>query len=153
MWVERPDLHASDALLEQRLREFIGAVQESIQVFVRPARFSIEAPVLRALPARGADVAVPRTGVVRADRVAARATENLIERLAGELAEEVPERDVEGGRSARLDARAAKAEIAGEPASEAVDLERIAAKHARRDVLVQVRLDARGGIARLAQPG
>ena len=45
--IERPDLHAGDALLEQRLRELVGAVQEGVEVLVRALRFSVEAPVLR----------------------------------------------------------------------------------------------------------
>ena len=34
--IERPDLHAGDALLEQRLRQLVGAMQEGVEVLVGP---------------------------------------------------------------------------------------------------------------------
>ena len=42
--VERPDLHAGDALLQQRLGQFVGAVQETLEVLVGPALLA-DAPV------------------------------------------------------------------------------------------------------------
>src|SRR6266850_7560678 len=148
--VERPDLHRGDALLEKRLRELVGAVQERVEVLVRTFG-SAQAPVRAGLLTRVADIAIAGAGVVGADRVAARAPKDLVERLVAELAVEVPERNVERGHSTRLDPRAAKAEIARKAARQALDLQRVLAEHPRRNEFMQVRFHALGSEARLSQ--
>src|SRR6185503_21338040 len=100
--IERPDLHARDSLLEQRLREVVGAMQERVEVLIGPLRFSVEAPVLRALSTGASHVAVAGAGVVGAHALAARAAEHLVERLVDDLAVEVPKRDIERRSGARL---------------------------------------------------
>src|SRR5512145_218047 len=133
------------------MRELVGAMQESVEILVRPLGFPIEPPVLRALAAGGADVAVAGASIVGADRIAARTAQHLVERLVAHFAVQIPERDVERRGGARLNARAAPAEVAGEAARERLHLERIASQHARRYIFVQVRLDALRGVTRLAQ--
>ncbi len=44
--VERPDLHARDALLEQALRELVGAVEEGVEVLVGPSSRACGRPQL-----------------------------------------------------------------------------------------------------------
>src|SRR6185295_7712931 len=102
MRIERPDLHAGDALLEQRLRQLVGAMQEGLEVLVGPLRLAVESPVPGVLSAGGADVAVARARVVGAYPFAARAAEQLIERLLADLAVKVPQREVESRGGARL---------------------------------------------------
>ena len=66
--VERPDLHAGDALAEQALGQLVGAVQERVEVLVRPGPVVLrQAPVVGQLAAVLAHVAVAGAGVVGAD--------------------------------------------------------------------------------------
>ena len=102
-------------------------------------------------PHRLAHVARAGAGVVGADAVAREAAEELGDRLAGDLAEQVPQRDVEGGVAAEFGAGRAEADIGDEVAGDAIDGERIAAEHLRRDHLMDVGLDGRGGEERLAE--
>ena len=93
--IEWPDLHGVDALLEQRLRELVGPVEEGLEVLVG-AVLPFQPPVRAALLPRIPDVAIARAGVVGTDRFAARTAQHLVELLAAHLAVEVPQRDVEG---------------------------------------------------------
>src|SRR6185295_4690635 len=108
-------------------------MQECVEVFVRALRLPIQAPVLRALPAGGADVAIARAGIVGAHPLAACAAEQLIERLLGHLAVEIPQREVECRRRARLDTRRTPAHVGGDAAGEGLDGERVPPQYAWRD--------------------
>ena len=45
--VERPDLHAGDALVEQAFSQLVGPVDERVEVLVRSLRFAVgQAPVV-----------------------------------------------------------------------------------------------------------
>ena len=151
--IERPDLHAGDSLLEERLRQLVGVVQERVEVFIRSLRFPVEAPVLRALSAGAAHIAVTGAGVVGAHSSAAGAAENLVQGLVAHLAVQVPEREIERRGGAGFDPGAAPAEIAGEAARQRLDLEGVAAEDAWCHIFVHVGLDALRRIAGFAQPG
>ena len=104
--IERPDLHAGDALLEQRVGEFVGAVQEAVEVLVGPA--CSPTPQLAtglAAARRGCSGSRRRCCRCGCDRATCRPAA-VADRLADRLAEEVPQRDVDGGVAARLHARA-----------------------------------------------
>jgi hypothetical protein len=95
--VEGPDFHPGDALLQQAFGQFIGTVQERVQVFVRAGRgLRIQAPVFRRLSGFLAHVAIAGAGVVCADPFARQPAQQLVNGLAGRLAENVPQRDVDG---------------------------------------------------------
>src|SRR5687768_13081328 len=145
--IERPDFHCRDARLEKRLRQLVGAMQESFEILIRTFG-GTETPVGAGLLPRVTDVPVTCAGVVRADRIAARAAEHLVERLAAYLAVQVPQRNVERGHSARLHTGAAEAEVAGELTLQTLDLERVPSQHARCNEFVEVRLHALGCEAR-----
>ncbi len=149
--IERPDLHGGHAFGQQRLRQFVGMVQEALQVLVRPGVVP-QAPVRRRLVGVAADVLVAGAGVVDADRVAALAAQRRVHGHAGRLAEHVPQRDVDGRVAARLDAGAAPAEIAGQVAVARLDGQRVLPHQARRRPLVQVGLDGLRAHEGLAQP-
>src|SRR5262249_39424267 len=86
--VERPDLHRSDALVEQALRQLARAVELRLEVLVGPAR----APrgLARAVgvgPGAGDGVVgVAGAGVVDRDLVAREAAEQLVDRRVQRLA-------------------------------------------------------------------
>ena len=148
--VERPDLHAGDALLQQRERHLVGAVQEAFQVLVG-AGVVAQAPVLDLLQAGVADVLVAGAGVVGADALAGAAAQELDHGLVGGLAPQVPERDVDRRGGAGLDAGRAEAQIAVELGRDQVDRVRVDAEDAGGHDLVQERLDRGRGHEGLAQ--
>ena len=99
-----PVMPCSSRLSRERPR--VG--QEPVEVLVRPGRGRLGVPVRDRQPGRlrhAADVAVAGARVVGADPVARGAAEQLVDRLAADLAEQVPERDVDRGAAAVLDAR------------------------------------------------
>ncbi len=110
--IERPDLHRRDALLEQRMCELVGAMQERIQVLVGPsASRSIDAPVVRLLPAWGTNVSVAGAGVIDANAIVREAAQALMQRLPGCLTEQVPQGDVHSRSSTHLHPTPGKSEI------------------------------------------
>ncbi len=150
--VERPDLHGVDALLEQRERKLVGAIEEGVEVLVL-ALLRVEAEVGRALRRLGLDVGVAGAGVVDLDPVAHAAAEQVAERQVRRLAEDVPQRDVDGRAAAHLGARRGKADVAREGALDALDVARVAAQERWRDDAVDMRLGRLRAIERLAEPG
>ena len=138
--VEGPDLHARDALVEQGQRQFIRAVQEAVQVLIRSLGLP-HMPIGDGLRARVADVFVAGAGVVDADALARFAAQHLRHRPPGGLAGDVPQRDVHRGCRARLDARAAPAEIVAQRHPQRLDLAGIAADQLRRAPIMQIGLD------------
>ena len=152
--VEGPDLHAGDALLQQGVRQFVGPVEEAFEILIGAALLA-DMPVRDLLGAGVADVFVARAGVVGADRVAGPAAERDRDRLADRLAVDVPEREVDRGVAARLDARAAPAEIIVEAGVAGLDLQRVLADQLGRDALMQIGLDrgrAHEGLAEADEP-
>ncbi len=139
--VERPHLHAGHALGEEALGELARApVEEGVEVLVGavPPLGGRQAPVVDVGADRGPDVAVPRAGVVDADRLARLPAEELGDRAARRLAREVPERDVDGGVPARLHARAPGAHVLLEGEAEPVDRGRVLPEEPRRGGLVEI---------------
>src|SRR5690606_41956546 len=78
-------------------------------------------------------------------------TEKLVERLAGDLAEQVPQGDVDRGVTPALHPGPGPAEDAGESTGMRLDGERVLPQQRRSDRLVDVRLDGRGADERLAE--
>ena len=150
--VERPDLHSRDALLQQAVRQLVGPVEEGVEVLPGAFGRSVEPPVVGPPVRAAAHVAVARAGVVGADPVPAQAPQQLVDRLPGRLAEEVPERDVHGGAPAGLGAGAREADVGREVPADALDRERVPAEHRHRRRLVQVRLNRPGAEERLPEP-
>ena len=148
--VERPDLHPGDALLEQRQCELVGAVQERVEVLVG-AGGGADVPVGHRLRTRVAYVLVAGAGVVDADRVARASAQHVGDRPAVDLAEEVPQRDVDRRVAARLDACAAPAEVVRQRGVDRLDPQRVAADELRRDGLVQIRFHGGRAHERLAE--
>ena len=129
--VPRPDLHRGDALREQRAGEFAGVFQEAGLVGIER---SIHA------------------GVVDADGVTRLAAEQVEDGLAGVLAEQIPERDVEGGDGAHLGAGMAEEIRVGKqrlPVPLAV--ERRLPEQERRGEVVDDGLDGGGDVERLTE--
>ena len=101
--IERPDLHARDTFGQKIAGQFGRPLQEAAEIIVAigsragqtERRVHIAAPgrVLRAA-----------AGVVDAHAITRGAAEQLVDRHAGRLAHEVPQRDVDRGGRARLDA-------------------------------------------------
>ena len=150
--VEGPDLHAGDALLEQRQGKLVGAMQEGFEVLVGTLLVA-DAPVGDGLAALVADVLVARAGVVDADAIAAPAAQRLADRPADRLAEQIPQRDVDRRVAARLHAGAAPAEIVDEALVDRLDLDRVAADQLGRGALMDVGLDGSGAHEGLAEAG
>jgi hypothetical protein len=135
--VERPDLHAGDALLQQGVGEVVGAVEEGVEVLVGAGR-RVQAPVAGQLALAAAHVAVAGAGVVGADLLAREAAQALVDRLAGGLAPQVPERDVDRGEAAHLGPAARETQVAGEQVARVpVDQQRVPAEQAGRHALVR----------------
>ena len=89
--VERPDLHAGRALVEQAAGQLGGAVEEGVQILVASVGVRlVQAPVRDRLRPASTDVAFAGAGVVGADLVARPAPEQVVQRLAERLAEQVP---------------------------------------------------------------
>src|SRR5882672_293631 len=103
--VEGPDLHAGETFLDQADRQLVGAIQEGVQIFVRTfgrARLR-QAPVVYLLHRALADIAIAGARVVDEDLLAREPAQQLVDRLAARLAEQIPQRDVGRRVSARLD--------------------------------------------------
>ena len=126
-------------------------MEEGIEVGVLIAP-ALDAVVGDRLPAR-LHVGRARAGIVGANLAAGEAAQQLGERLARHLAEDVPERDVDGGIAAHLGAGRGKADIAGQAARDGVDGERVPAEKERRGALVDIGLDGAGTEEGLPQAG
>ena len=156
--VERPDLHPGDPLGEKALGELAGpALEEGVEVLVRPLfRVGVgESPVLRHLGARRPHVPVAGAGVVGADRRAGHPAQEVHHGPPRRLAEEVPERDVEGRVGPGLDSGRARADVIREREPEPVDGRRVPAEEAPGRGLVDVGGDGLGaeeGLAEAHQP-
>src|SRR5918998_2466964 len=138
--VERPDLHAGYALREQVLGELVGAVQEGVEVLVGAFGFR-EPPVAHLLPRLLAHVAVAGAGVVGADPLPTGSAQELVDGLTRSLAEEIPQRYVQGRVAPRLGPAAAIAEVAVELAGVPVDVEGVLPEQVGGRGLVDVGLD------------
>ena len=128
------------------MREFVSPVEKGVQVFVgATCGRRVEAPVPRLLSAAFTDVAVAGAGIVDADLVVREAAQALMDWLSDSLAEQVPQRDVHGGRGAHLHAAAAEAEILIlQRPGMTVDLQRGLPEQQRRHGLMDLRLDSAG---------
>ena len=137
-------------------RERPGVVQEPVEVLVGPGRGWLGVPVRDRQPGglrHAADVAVAGAGVVGADPLARGAAEQLVDRLAADLAEEVPERDVDRRAAALLDAGGVEAdERVQRRASGASIRERVLAEQVGGGRLVHPGRDGLGAEERLAEP-
>ncbi len=150
--VERPDLHPCDALREEVAGQLVRSVEERVEVLVRAFGLRIrQTPVHDGLPALVADVAVAGAGVVRADRIAACAAEDTVQRLPGRLATEVPERDVDRRGRPHLRAAACGSDVAPQGARVRFDPARVLAQQVAGD-RVNVRFDRVREEERLAEP-
>ena len=139
-----PSPSSSSARSSARVKKRIEVVV--VAVLAQP-------PVGAALAGRLAHVLGAGAGVVGADAVAREAAEELGDRLAGGLAEEVPERDVDGRIATGFGAGGPEADIADKVAGNQVDGQRIAAEEQRRGGLVDVRLHRARPEERLAKAG
>src|SRR5215203_1859694 len=89
--VERPDLHAGDPLLAQAQRQLAGSVQEGVQVLVRPLglfRHLRQSPIADLLLGTRPHVAIASAGVVNADAIPTRSSQQLVNRLTDPATEE-----------------------------------------------------------------
>ena len=124
--VERPDLHPGDALGEEVAGKLVRSVEERVEIFVRALGLGArESPVHDGLAALVADVAVAGARVVRADRIAARAAEDPVQRLPDRLAAEVPQRDVDRRGGTHLRAATRGSDVAAQRARMRFDLARV----------------------------
>lgn len=142
--VERPELHRRDALIEQRVRELLRRVVPAPQVLqsARPATDLERRPTVLGSAAR----------VVDRQAVARTAAQQFEDRAAGRLPEDVPQRGIDGGDRADLDARASEpGRIAiVERGPEPLDLRRVLTEQLRRGPLVKIAADRRGHHERVA---
>src|SRR6185312_10557076 len=82
------------------------------------------------------DIAVAGAGVVGANLVMAEAAQELMDRLARRLAEEIPERDIDGRQPPHLGAAAAESDIGrAQGMGMLVDAQGILAQEIRRGTL------------------
>ena len=88
------------------------------------------------------------TSVLGSDTISAPAAEKLADRLAGALAEDVPERNVHRGGTAHFDSGGAEAEIARECLRQNIDREWIGADKLGRGGLMDIGLDGGGPVRR-----
>jgi hypothetical protein len=103
------------------------------------------------LAASRTHVAVAGAGVVRADRRARLAAEEIDHATARGLADEVPEGDVDRRVPARLDTGGSGADVVLESDPERIQPGRILSDEAADGRLVEVRLDLGGAEERLAE--
>ena len=149
--VEGPDLHGRDALLQQAFGDGVGLGHEAVQVFIGAGR-RIEVPGRDGLDVVRPHIAVARAGVVDALLRAAQPAQHLVHRLLAHLAEQVPQRDVDGGCRAVLHARAGlRHGQVQHLAMQRLDVQRVPAQQAPGEGIVQVRLDCARAIESLAQ--
>ena len=152
--IERPDLHGRDPVLEQGGREFRRAmvlgceIVEQIGAGRGIARAHQERIVVAA---RDPVVGGAGAGVVDPDFFPAEAAEQLVDRQAGRLAEQVPEGEIDRGIAPHLDAASGKTrkmvtDLGHQRAGVALDPERVFPQKVRRAGLVDVG-DRRLGIA------
>ena len=125
---------------------------------MKPSRSSIgpaglaQAPVRYRLDVGGADIPVPGAGIVDAKLVPAETAEHLVHRLIAHLAEDVPERDVDGRSGAVFGAgRRLRHREIDHVAVDGLDMQRIAPEKARRERLVDMRLGRAGAVERFAE--
>ena len=130
--VEGPDLHGADALAEQVCGELAGAA------------FHPGASVLVG--------AVAEAGVVDGDAVAAAAAEEVVDGLAGVLAGDVPEGDVDGADGAGFGAAEAVGVDGGEHGMPvALDVEGILFEEEGGELVVDEGADGAGRVGGLAE--
>ena len=113
--------------------------------------FAAEPPVCRALALGCTHVGGAGTCVVDANARTREPAEQLRDRLPGDLAEKIPERDVESGIPSDLGAGGPKADITGEILGDPVDRKRIATQELWSDRLVHIGFDGFGQEERFAQ--
>ena len=151
--VEGPDLHAGDALLQQARGQLIGMGQEGLEILIGSlGDRALRVPLAGDLIQPASDIAVAGAGVVGADPVVAEAAQQLMDRLAGRLAEEIPERDIDGGEAAHLRAAAAETDIGrAQGVGVLVDPQGILAQKIGRRTLVDIGRDGLGAEEGLAE--
>ena len=144
--VERPDLHRPDAFVEQLLGEGLGLVELCPEVLERP--LAVTAAVLVAAVHRAA------AGVVGGDAVVGEAAEQLPDRRAERLAEDVPERGIDRGDRPHLDAGAtpARRALRVEAVPVPLDLAGVLAQEHRGCPVVDGAADRGGGVVGVARP-
>ena len=136
--IEGPYLHAIDAHLKQRMRQIIGAVQEGVEILVRPF-IDTEAEISCTLAGAVPDIAIAGAGVVDADFFTNGAAEQLVQRQSRRLTPDIPEGDVDGRTSALLGAGAAETDIADQFSVVTFDQARILPKQHGGNRLVDMR--------------
>src|SRR5439155_3445515 len=127
--------------------------QEGFEVLIGPLRHrALGLPLTGYLIHPAAHVAVSGAGVVCADPIAAKTPQQLVNRLAGHLAEEIPERDVDGGETPHLHAAAAEPDIGGTQRMRVlVDAQGVLAQQVGCRALMDVGSDGIGAEEGLAQ--
>ena len=150
--IERPDLHGGDPAFQQALRQCVGAVHERVEILVRSLALA-EVPVGYGADVLRAHVAIAGAGVVDAELVATQSAQHLVHRLLADLAEDVPQRDVDRRSCAVLRAggRLRHRQV-DHLLVERFDLQRIASDQSSGQRFVDVRLDRAGAIERFAEP-
>ena len=147
--VERPDLHGRDAFGKQLFGKLAGAMQEAVKIVVGLP--GVEAVVRGRLAFVVLDVLGAGARVVGADRPPREATQQLRNRLAGGLAEYVPQRDVEGRVPTYLSAARAEPQIPDKVRGQEINCQGVAAYDTRRDVFMDVFLDRAGPVEGFAE--
>ena len=107
-------------------------MQEGFEILVRAFRTATGTPIIERPVGPRAHIAVAGAGVVDAHLVVRQAAQELIDRLFGNPAPQIPKRDVDGRAPAGLGAGAGEADIGCEVAGDAFNLQRIAADEGRR---------------------
>src|SRR5271168_4480140 len=126
--IERPYLHGRYPLAQQLGRQLVSAIEKAVEIVIFFPLTGANTVVGRRLSGRLAHVSRAGAGVVGADLRTRKVSEQLREGLPGDLAEYVPERDVERGIAAHFDAGRTKSEVAREILRNSIDFERVAAE-------------------------
>ena len=143
--IKWPDLHGGNALVQQRLRKFVGPVEKSVEIVQAEGRAGgVKSPIAGRLGFALAHIMGAGAGVVGADGGPGPAAQKLNNRLAGDFAEQVPQRYINGGGGACFNAGRGKAQIIHEIARYGVDGERVAAHQFWRHCVMQIGLDSAG---------
>ena len=93
--VEGPDLHGGDSLLQQVLGQCPGIGHERLEIFIGSSAGG-KFPVGRSPDVLPAPIFVAGTGVVDAQFLTAEPAQHLVHRLIADLAEQVPQSNVDG---------------------------------------------------------
>ena len=137
--------------------QLVGAGQEGLEILIGPlGGRALGLPLAGDLIQPAAHIAVAGAGVVGADPVVAEPAQELMDRLARRLAEEIPERDVDGGEPPHLRAAAAEPDIGrAERVGMLVDPQGVLAQQIGRGAFVDIGRDGLGaeeGLAQADQP-